>query len=152
MPVARSTGWRIASGHISAAALTSAYEVTALPVQSDQDFSTPWTLASRLCQTPTPARVTTNADLSRSPDGFYSWRWGLTYMSFGMTDYWNSTFLPGGAWSAPVTLMDYDENNQAVFYQATLWRPNYPSDKAQYITGGWANVIYDINRGVQIFP
>ncbi|WP_230690783.1 hypothetical protein, partial [Streptococcus pneumoniae] len=83
MPVARSTGWRIAAGTISAASLTSAYEVAALPIQSDQDFSIPWTLNSALCATPTPARVTTNADLSRSPDGFYAWKWGLDYMSFG---------------------------------------------------------------------
>lgn len=152
MPTARGTGQRIAAGTLSAAALTNAYDITALPVQSDQDFSCPWILSASLCTTPTPARVTTNGDLSRSADGFTSWRIGFTYMTFGMTSYWNDTFLPGGVWSAPITIMDYDEDNQAVFYQATIYRPNYPSDKAQYITGGWARVTYDIAKGTQVFP
>lgn len=152
MVTARLTAQRIASGTISASSLTSAYAITALPVQSDMDSSTPWILAASLCTTPTPARITTNADQSRSADGLTTWRIGFSFMTFGATDYWNDTFLPGGVWSAPITIMDYDENNQSVFYQATLYRPNYPSDKAQYITGGWARVIYDVAAGVQIFP
>lgn len=68
-----------------------------------------------------------------------------------MFEYWNDTLLPGGAWSAPVTVMDYDDSNQAIYYTATIWRPAAPSDKAGYITGGWSPVIYDITRGVQIF-
>ncbi len=152
MPVSRSTGQRIAAGTLTAASLTSAYAITSLPVQSDQDYSTPWVVDGSLCTTPTPARVTSNGDLSRSPDGFTAWRIGFTYMSFGMTDYWNDTFLPGSVWSAPITIMDYDENNQAVFYTATLYRNNYPSDKAQYIVGGWGRVIFDIEAGTQIFP
>lgn len=152
MPTARSTGQRIAAGTLTAAALTDAYAITALPVQSDQGLGVPWILSAGLCATPTPARVTTNADLSRSPDGFYSWKIGFRYMTFDMTDYWNDTFLPGGVWSAPITIMDYNETNQAMFFTATIWRPNYPSDKAGYITGGWSPVIYDITAGTQIFP
>lgn len=152
MPTARSTGQRIAAGTLTASALTTTYLITALPVQSDMDSSTPWILSAALCQTPTPARVVTNADLSRSADGFYSWQIGFDYMTLGATDYWNSTFIPGEAWSAPITIMDYNENNEAMFFNALIWKPNYPSDKAQYIVGGWAKVIYSITRGTQIFP
>jgi len=152
MPTSRNTGQRIAAGTLTAAALTSGYAITSLPMQSDQDFSCPWILAGSLCTTPTPARVTTNADLSRSADGFTTWRWGYSYMTFGMTNYWNDTFLPGDAWSSPVTVMDYDDTNVAVFYTATIWKPNYPSDKAQYITGGWGRVVFEIVKGTQIFP
>lgn len=152
MPVARSTGQRIAAGTISASSLTSAYAITALPVQSDQSFDTPWILSARISTTPTPARVTTTGDLSRDPDGLTAWRIGFSYMSFGMTSYWNDTFIPGGAWWAYITIMDYDENNQPVFYQGKIWKPNYPSDKALYVTGGWASVVYDIEAATQIFP
>lgn len=151
MPTARSTGQRIAAGTITAAALTSTYLITALPVQSDQAFDTPWIVASSLCTTPTPARITTNADLSRSADGFYAWRLGFSYMTFDMFGYWLSTFFPGDVWSAPVTIMDYSDTNEAMFFNATLWRPNAPSDKAQYITGGWARVIFEVTKGTQIF-
>jgi hypothetical protein len=132
--------------------MTDTYAVTNLPIQSDLDSSTPWILSGQLCGTPTPARITTNADLSRSAAGFTSSRWGLKYMTFDMFGYWNATFIPGGAWSAPVTIMDYDDSNQAVFYTATIWRPAAPSDKAQVITGGWAQVIYEWTKGVQLFP
>lgn len=152
MPTARSTGQRIRAGTWTVADLTSTYAITNLPVQGDQDFSTPWILTAALCGTPTPARITTNADLSRSADGFTASRWGFRYLTFDMFEYWDTTFLPGGAWSAPVTIMDYDDTNTAVFYTATLWRPTAPSDKAQYITGGWGNVIYEWTRGVQIYP
>jgi hypothetical protein len=152
MPTARATGQRIAAGTITAASLTSTYAITNLPVQTDQDFSCPWVVDSSLCSTPTPARITTNADLSRSADGFYAWRLGFSYMTFDMFGYWTSTLLPGNAWSAPITVMDYDETDTAVFFNATIWRPNTPSDKAQYITGGWGRVVFDITKGTQIFP
>jgi hypothetical protein len=152
MPVARSIGQRIRAGTHTAASLTTTYLITSLPVQADQNDSTPWIVNAALCTTPTPARITTNADLSRSPDGYYSWQIGFDYMTFGMTDHWNGTFIPGGGYSAPITIMDYNEENQAMFFTGEIWRPNYPSDKAQYIIGGWAKVIYDIRRGVQIFP
>ena len=152
MPVGRSSGQRIRAGTWTAADLTDTYAVINLPVQSDQDSSCPWILAGALSGTPTPARITQNADLSVSPDGFYSSRFGFRYLTFGMYEYFNGTFIPGGAWSAPVTVMDYDDYNQPFFMTATIIRPKAPSDKAQYITGGWGNVIFDLVKGVQIFP
>jgi hypothetical protein len=152
MPVARSTGQRIRAGVWTPADVTDAYAITALPVQSDQNDSCPWILNAELSKTPTPARVVTQADLSRGADGFTAWQWGFDYMTLAMTNFWNTSFIPGGAWSYPVTVMDYNENNQPVFYTAEIWRVDYPSDKAQYLPGGWGKVIFELKRGVQLFP
>lgn len=152
MPTGRKTGQKIISGTVASSALTSSYLVTAFPVQADQNDSCPWIIAGDGTTTPTAARISTNADLSRSPDGFYSFAWRMVYMTFGMTSYWINTLLPGGVWSAPVTVLTYDENDLAVYLQATLWRPNYPGSDAQYMPGGWGNVIWRFNAGTIIAP
>jgi hypothetical protein len=152
MPVARLEGQRIRSGTYAAANLTSTYNVVDLALQSDQNDACPWTIDSAGTTPPKPARIVTNGDLSRSADGFYSWQWRMSYMTNLMVSYWLSTFLPGSAQSASVTVLTYDETDTATYWNASLWKPEFPSSDAQYAIGGWGNVIWRFTRGVQIFP
>lgn len=152
MPVGRKIGQKIITGTVASSSLTDTYLVTAFPVQSDQNDACPWIIDGSGTTTPTAARISTNADLSRSDDGFYSWAWRMVYMTFGMVNYWNTALLPAGAWSAPVTVLTYDENNLAVYLNATIWRPNFPGPDAQYAPGGWGNVIWRFNAGTIIAP
>jgi hypothetical protein len=151
MPAARATGWRLRSGIYTVSALTTTYLVTSLAVQSDQNDSCPWILASNGTTTPTPARIANNADKSRGPDGFKSWQWRFSYMTNGMVNLWLATFLPGDVWSADVTALTYDEADQPEYYTALIYRPQFPSQDAQYAPGGWGNVIFKFDRGVEIF-
>lgn len=152
MTNARKTLQRLRAGTFTSADLGSTYEIGQLATQSDQTSGIPWIIAADGTTTPTPARITTNADLSRSPDGFYSWSWRMSYFTFGMTDFWLTTFLPGGVFSAPVTVMTYDEADGALFLNATIWRPTFPSDKAQNAPAGFGNIVWDFTRGVIIAP
>ena len=151
MPAARQEGHRLAPGTLTAASLTSTYNVVDLPVQSDMNDACPWAVDATGTTPPTPARVVTNADESRSADGAYSWQWRMPYMTFGALAYWLTTYLPGGVESANVTVMTYTENDVAMYLTAKLWKPEFPSSDAQYAIGGWGNVIWRFKAGVQIF-
>jgi hypothetical protein len=152
MPVARATGWRLRAGTHTAAALTSTYNVVDLAIQADQNHACPWTIDSAGTTPPKPARIVTNADLSRSGDGFTSWKWRMSYMTNLMVSYWLTTFLPGGVESAEITALTYNAVDTAEYYQALIWRPEFPSSNAQHAVGGWGNVIWEFTRGVQVFP
>jgi hypothetical protein len=151
MPVARATGWRLRAGTHTAAALTSTYNVTSLAVQADQG-AVPWTIDSAGTFPPKPARIVTNGDLSRSPDGEYAWQWRMNYMTNLMLSHWLTTFLPGDVESAAVTVMTYTKTDVAMYLTAKLWAPEFPSSDAQYAIGGWGNTIWRFVGGVQIFP
>lgn len=152
MPVARAEGWRLRSGTHTAANLTSTYNVVDFAMQSDQSHAIPWTIDSAGTTPPKPARIVTNADLSRSADGFYGWQWRISYMTNLMVSYWLTDFLPGGVQSASITALTYNETDAVTYWTATLWKPEFPSSDAQYAAGGWGNVIWRFTRGVQIFP
>jgi hypothetical protein len=152
MPVARLEGHRLRAGTHAASALTSTYNVEDFPVQSDQNDACPWTIDGAGTTPPKPARIVTNGDLSRSPDGEYTWQWRMSYMTNGMLSYWLATFLPGGVESANVTVMTYDKTDTAMFLTAKLWLSDFPGPDAQYANGGWGNVIWRFVAGVQIFP
>jgi len=150
MPNARNTGHRIRSGLQTAAAMTSTYEVESLPVQSDQPDADAWTIAGDGTTPPRPARVIVNADLSVSADGFLEFEWRMSYMSFGMLDYWLTTFLPSGVQDADVTVMTYNERDVAMYVQCKMRKPVFPSADAQVVPGGWGNVIWRFKKGVEV--
>lgn len=152
MPVARLTGHRLRSGLHTAANVTTAYAVEDIALQADMSHATPWTVDAAGTTPPKKARIVINADLSRSGDGFATWKWRMSYMTHGAISYWLTTFLPGGVESADVTAMTYDETDTAVFYQALIWKPVFPSENAQYAPSGYGNVIWEFSRAVQIFP
>jgi len=149
MPNARNTGQRIRTGLQTAASMTSTYEVEALPVQSDQTDAEWWTIASDGTTVPRPARLITNADLSVSADGFLEFEWRMSYMTFGMVDYWLTTFLPSSAQDADVTVMTYNERDVAMYVQCRMRKPVFPSADAQIAPGGYS-VIWRFRKGVEV--
>lgn len=149
MPNGRNSGQRIRSGLYAAGALTSTYEVSRLAVQSDQPLSIPWGIDSFASRPPIPARITTNADLSRTPDGFYEFDWVTSYHTFGMFGYWVASFLPADVESADVTVMTYDEEDAAMYLQALIHRP-HPGDGMTAVKGGWGDIHWRFTRGVAI--
>lgn len=152
MPTARATGHRLRAGTYTAAQLTSTYNVVDFAVQSDQNALTPWVIDAAGTTPPKYARIVSNADLSRSADGFVSWQWRFSYKTNGMVGYWLTTFLPAGVQSAAVTALTYDETDTVTYWNATLLRTEFPSSDAQYMAGGWGSVIWRFVKGTQIFP
>lgn len=152
MPVARLEGHRLRAGTHAASAVTATYNVVDFPLQADQNGACPWSIDSAGTTPPKYKRIVQNADESWSPDGTTEWAWRMSYMTSGMVSYWLAAFLPAGSRSAVVTAMTYDETDAAVFYQALIKRPDFPSGDAQYAIGGWGNVIWRFVRGAQIFP
>jgi hypothetical protein len=148
--MARLTGQRLRSGLQVVANVTTSYEIERLAVQSDQFDAVLWSIAGDGTTCPTPARVTTNADLSQSDDGFYTWTWRINYMTFGMVSHWLTQFGLTSARSASVTAMTYNELNAAVYLQALLLKPVFPSQDAQYASGGYSNVMWKFVQGVII--
>lgn len=149
MPTARKTGHRIRAGLYAAAALTSTYEVRQMAIQSDQPLTAPWGINSRESKPPAPARITSNADKSKSIDGFLNCSLKMSYMTFGMWGYWLDSFLPGNAESSDVTVMVYDEEDVEVYLQGLIYRPR-PGNGMVAVQGGWAEVEWVIERGVVI--
>jgi hypothetical protein len=149
MPNERKIGQRIREGLYDVSDMTDTYEVIQLEVQEDQDDSDWWVLDGWRSTPPKPARRTKMADGSVKRDGFYSFDWVITYMSFGMLAYWLDRFLPNGADAASVTVMTYDENDEAVFLQCIINRPELPGD-GEPTMGGWMNVRWRFDTGVVI--
>lgn len=146
--VPRKTGHRIKAGTTTVVLLTSTYAITAFPMQSDQPDDALWELAGDPKAIPTPARISSNADGSKSADGFYTFEFRFSYMTFLMVKYWLDTFLAGGVQSAAVTVMAYDETDTAVFLTALLLKPNL--SEATKFTGGYTNVVWRFVLGVVI--
>jgi hypothetical protein len=151
MPVARKTGWRIKSGINAVAAVTSSYAVEAIALQSDQDFSTPWTINGLASDPPTLSRVDVYLDQSKQGDGGVKLKWHMDYMTHGMFGYWLSTYLPGVTYvsklqSAPVTIMTYDQTDTAVFIQENLYLP----ETLTPAVGGWKDIDWIFDGGYKI--
>lgn len=145
----RKTGQRIREGLHDATDVGTSYEVIQLEVQEDQDDPDWWVLDGWRSTPPRPARRTKFADGSAGKDGFYSFEWVISYMTFGMLAYWLDRFLPDGAEAAPVTVMAYDENDVAVFFQAMINKPSLPGD-GQPTFGGWMQVTWKFDTATPI--
>ena len=146
----------LAFSSISKSALLAnpAYNIENFPYQSDQtNPGLGWTEPHReLTQRPTPARVTQNADLSQTADGFYTFQWGFAYWTTGQLAYLLNTAF-GGAngyalLSIPVTVQTYADSGYVAF-RALLARPIWgTSFRTQ--DGGYENVVLKFARGVVI--
>ena len=149
---ARLEGHRIRLGTYAVAALTSSYALsneTAFPIQTDQDaFMTPWIVASRNTLPPQRARAVQAADGTWIEDGYYQFQWAFSYFTFGMLKYWNGTLL-GGAVSAAVTAMTYDQDNEAIYLTCRTSKLIIPRD-AVYHAGGWRDVVAKFDTGTVI--
>lgn len=151
MPVGRQTGHRLRSGLWLPTDVDSSYAVSALPVQTDMGLLPLWGINAQESDPPKYARITTNADLSQSGDGFLTFSWVFSFMTFLMLDAWFDSFLPSGIQSAPVTVMTYDETEVARFIQATLLRTVFPSQEARAVPSGWGGVKWTFVLGTEVF-
>lgn len=148
--MARLTGHRIRSGLQVVGSVTSSYAIENFAKQSDQFDVAAWTIAGEGTTPPQPARVSNNADGSKSDDGFYSWVWRMSYMSFGMMSYFLTQTGLTSARTADVTVMTYNELDVAVYLQCKITRPLMPGPDAQYAIAGYQNVLWRFSNGVII--
>lgn len=150
MPNERKTGQRIREGLHDATDVDASYEVIQLPTQADQDDPDWWVIDGWRSTPAKRARRSKLADGSATRDGFYSFQWVISYKTFDMLAYWNGRFLPDGAEAAPVTVMTYDENDDPIFLQCMINRPDLPGD-GDPTFGGWMNVRYVFDFG-EVIP
>lgn len=136
-------GHRIRSGTHAVVDLTSTYEVRLLATQTDQDAGARWGVNSTIA---IPARLRTAISGKVVADGYYTFQWTFTGMTFDMFDYFCDQFLPSNVWSAAVTVMQYDRGNDAQYFTATILRPASPP----IITIGYQNVTFDFIKGTII--
>lgn len=146
----RLTGQRLRSGIWTVADLTSTYEIANLTVPND-GFSDAeyWCYSAQGSTPPQPARVSQNADLSMSDDGFYSWTSRMSYVTFDMLPVFLTAAGLTSVRSADVTVMEYTELNIAVFLTARIIKPLFPSADAVMVANGWS-ITWRFVRGVVI--
>lgn len=150
MVSARPTDDRIRSGTQIVSAITSAYAVTALAIQSDQ--SNPvidWVLDGRFIEPPRRARQTETANGAGREDGYYVFQWGFSFMTDLMLSHWyTTTGLSFTTPSALVSVMTYDEYSTARYLNATIYRAVLtPTQRG---IGGWKDVIFPFKFGTII--
>ena len=112
-----------------------------------------WTEPQRPGTTrPVPARVTMNADLSQSFDGFYTWEWYFRYWltselaqiltdAFGGVNFYNVGFVP-------VTVQTWMVDDYVAFHANLLtpvWGQQYQTED-----GGYGDVRLRFTKGVII--
>jgi hypothetical protein len=146
VPSARNDDPRLRSGIYGSSGITSAYAVSAWTVASDQKQNgvivAPWIGPYQMIP-PRRARVTIAADGTAREDGFYSGIFGpFDYWTFGQMSYFTSTYLSGGVLSALVSMMVWDENDSALYLNATIYRPiiNSQFRDMEPAPGGWQNI------------
>ncbi len=149
--IARKTGQRIRAGTLAAASVTSAYEVQVIPFTSDMDLLPLWTIDAKKSHVLLPARLTINEDGTSNYDGPIVGLWSFGLMTFGMVSYWLSTFMSGivftgGILSSPVTIMAYDELDNALFIQCTMTAPDFT--KLETGVGSFLDVPWTFTNGV----
>lgn len=150
------TNYRLAFNTISKAALlaSSGYLIENFPIQSDQtNPGLGWTEPVRdLTKRLVPARITKNADLSISSDGFFQLDWAFQYWTFGQMGYLLDTAFGGanvyGLMSIPVTLQTFVETGYAAAH-ALLARPVWGQDY-QTEDNGYRSIVLHFSRGVII--
>ena len=147
MPTARSENWRIATGLQTYAAMGAVSNLTAWALQSDQDFSTPWTISHFKSKPITyPREGVLMLDSSRSSDGLLRFSWVFSYKTNGMLAYF---FTQAGLnwYTAPssiVTVNTYDKAGNPQIVQGQIGLPTLGESQV----GGWLNVEYPFEGGV----
>jgi hypothetical protein len=158
MPTPRLTGHRLRSGTHASGSITSTYNVTSFPIQTDQGV-VDWVIDGRQTTSPEYARIVVTADGTARADGFQTFQWHITYMTHDMMNYWNTQFLGSSVKSAAVSVLTYDAEDTAVYLNCTLYRAVIASggslvqaapqmSSAEYAFGGYQNVIWRFAFGV----
>ncbi len=148
MPVARLTGHKIVSGTQTVSTVNAATAVKAFTLQSDQNYVVRW--YPPVYTHPRRAVIGEYMDFSQRAHGYYEFQWTFTYWTFGQLAYWRSQFLAGGAESAAVTVLTYDEGNTAMYLTCTLLNPHEGSGLSQQQVGGYEVVTLTFKKGVVI--
>ena len=148
--MARKTNHEIRAGTWPVSSMGSAYRIRSLAMASDQNFALPWVLSGRLTLPPEYADIPENVDMSRQGIGFLEGQLGFSFMSFGMYKAWNTAHLPNGAKWALVTIGTYDENDELVYLNCTLWRPSALREGTKYGVAGYEEVIFKYVAGTII--
>lgn len=155
MPVVLGSDFRARAGHHPSTDVGTAYRLRSLAVQLDQrvggeatgGIKTFWQNPAFPPSTfPSPARVIKRRDSSRAPDGDYLWQWVFSRWTWGMLSHWETTFLPSGIESGPITVATYTERNAVMWLQAVTGRPRV----LQVINGGFINVAIEFEAGEEI--
>lgn len=130
---------------------SSSYTLSAFPWQSDQ--VTPllgWKEPQRNgTLRPRPTRLAANADLSRRPDGTWTFTWAMPPMTplqffYLITNQWSS----GSTWSAAATVQTWDDNvNGYSVFNVTAIRPT-PGQDYGILDGMYMDVKYSFVGGV----
>lgn len=146
----RLTSQRLRSGIWSVAALTDDYEIGKLTVPADGFADSElWCYSVEGSSPPQPARVSENADGSRSDDGFYTWASRMSYVTFDMLPVFLTAAGLTSARSADVTVMEYTELNEPVYLTAKIIKPTFPSSDAIAVPNGWS-ITWRFTTGIII--
>lgn len=147
----RGTDHRLRSGTQAVVDVTTTYAISAITVPSDgladADF---YVVNGELSIPIQPTRISGSADGSEGDDGPVKFDWVFDYFSMDMA----TNFLTAAGLlttrSAPVTVMTYDELNNAKFVQCTIHRPLLPGPDAQYWRDGYNKIRFRFTNGIII--
>lgn len=142
----RKRDYRIRTGHHTSVA-GDTYLIRLFPRQTDQRWQVQW-VEPELAEPPRPAELVEMQDGSILPNGDILFSWRFSYLTFGMYKYWNTTFLPGGVYSAEVTVGLYDDYDELAVYQAAM--QHRFADDREKASGGYKNIIYRFVDGVKL--
>lgn len=151
MPTPRNDGQRLRFGTYTSTDITSGYAIKSWANQTDQivdnQVDVPWAGPVK-CLPPQRARIVIAADGTASEDGWLKGVLGkFSYWTFDMTGYVMTTIFPSGARSSLVSMMLFDEDDDAVYVNATMYRPIAGQDYRP-VYGGWEdiNLRYDFGE------
>lgn len=151
MPTPRNDDHRLRLGTYTGTDITSTYAIKSWANQTDQivdnQVDVPWAGPVK-CLPPQRARITIAADGTASEDGWLKGILGpFSYWTMDMNGYFLTTIFPAGVRFSLVSMMLFDEKDDAVYVNATMYRPVAGQDyKAVY--GGWEsiNLRYDVGE------
>lgn len=133
------SGHRIITGHVSVATLLAAASIVKdFPLQSDQDAGARWGVNSI---PPEPAKLKQVLSRKIVTDGYRTFSWEFTGMTYLMKKYWHDQFMASTAYSGNVTVLTYNEYDIAVYLQCVMQR----RVASNQIAIGNTGVIYDFS-------
>lgn len=143
------TGHRLRLGTHVVVNLTSTYALSntaSFPIQADQ-IELPWAVTSVPFEKP---ELITALSEEVFDEGRYRFEWIFSGMTFGMHNYFFSTFYASNRslWTVDVTALTYDGDDVATYFNAKMTRPN-PA-RLQRNPYGYLEVVYRFTHGVII--
>jgi len=150
MPSKRKTLYKIVAGHVSVATVDAATGIKAWAHVTNQPYSLKWLAPDLFAAAPPVKAVPRFSDGSSKPHGAYSWQWVFSGWSIGMWNYFRGEFLTTKYASAPVTTLQYDEEDDAIYIQSELHYPGSGLSELAPIAPGMYRVRLGFTNGVEI--